>query len=111
MTRQEFEQQYADNGGTTIDALHRLGLYAVPCNCEEGKGGAECLGWQMRNLLNLLTPLPDRSVEHIPDDWCWIDLEADLIAGGETELLRLLRIVMGRERGQEVHCADLLKGE
>lgn len=45
MTRQEFEQQYADNGGITIDTLHKLGLYAVPCNCEE----EDCLGWRMQS--------------------------------------------------------------
>lgn len=52
MTRHEFEQQYAESSGITIAILRKLGLYAIPCNCgEEG-----CLGYQMRNLSNLLTP-------------------------------------------------------
>lgn len=43
MTREEFERQYTERSGITIEFLHELGRFAEPCNCgEEG-----CQGWQM----------------------------------------------------------------
>ena len=97
MTREEFEQQYTDNADVTIDILRKLGLYAVPCNCS----GEDCSGWQMRNLAHLLVPGTIREVEHIPDDWDWADLEPDLIAEGETELLQKLRAMIEWEAHRE----------
>lgn len=43
LTAEEFEQQYAQRSGITVEFLRvELGRVVVPCNCDyEG-----CLGWQ-----------------------------------------------------------------
>jgi hypothetical protein len=42
MTREEFEQQYAERSGITVEEL-RIYRTVLPCDCgEEG-----CEGWQM----------------------------------------------------------------
>lgn len=43
MTREEFEQGYAERSGTTVAMLASLGRVARPCTC----GEAGCEGWQM----------------------------------------------------------------
>jgi len=90
MTRDEFEHSYAQRGEMTVDWLHSMGLYAVPCNCQEDR----CRGWQMRNLTNLLSPGVYFPTEHIPDDWKGQELLGVLITEGRTELASLLRQVL-----------------
>ena len=46
MTKEEFEQGYAERSGMTVERLHELGLGGVPCNCDY----EDCKGWQMINL-------------------------------------------------------------
>lgn len=46
MTKDEFEQQYAQRSGVTVDWLHSMGRYAAPCDCTE----PECQGWQMEQV-------------------------------------------------------------
>ena len=46
MTKDEFEEQYAERSGLTVARLQELGRGAVPCHCEY----SECEGWQMVNL-------------------------------------------------------------
>jgi hypothetical protein len=43
MTKEEFEQGYAERSGTTVEKLHDLELHGEPCDCEE----ESCEGWQM----------------------------------------------------------------
>ena len=43
MTKDEFEQQYAERSGVTVEWLHERGQKAMPCNC----GVFGCTGWQM----------------------------------------------------------------
>lgn len=43
MTKDEFEQGYAERSGLTVQELHEMGRYAVPCNC----GYEGCSGWAM----------------------------------------------------------------
>ena len=43
MTKDEFERQYAERSGATVEWLHDEGLSAIPCDC----GEAGCEGWQM----------------------------------------------------------------
>lgn len=58
MTQDEFEEGYAQRSGTTVDHLHGLGLFSIPCTCgEEG-----CEGWQMSSPNR--EPLPWRTEEH-----------------------------------------------
>lgn len=42
-TRDEFERQYAENSGLTVEALHSWGRYVEPCSC----GDESCPGWAM----------------------------------------------------------------
>ena len=44
ITKEEFEQRYATASDMTVEELHRLGLHAVRCFCEEYYA---CLGWRM----------------------------------------------------------------
>lgn len=46
MTRQEFEQAYADMSGVTVAAVHALGRYAKRCQCDY----EHCQGWQMARV-------------------------------------------------------------
>lgn len=91
-TRDEFEQSYAERSGLTIDELHGMDLYAVPCNC--GEDG--CKGWQMRNLTILLLPGTRPETEHVPSDWDGEDLLTALVADGRTELVAALRAWLGK---------------
>ena len=43
MTKEQFEQWYADNSGTPLERLAEIGLSAVACNC----GRSSCKGWRM----------------------------------------------------------------
>jgi hypothetical protein len=43
MTKEEFEKQYAEKSGLTIDQLHWFGLHAETCDC----GDERCNGWIM----------------------------------------------------------------
>lgn len=42
-TVEQFEQEYAERSGVTVELLHAHGRYGKPCNC----GDDECEGWQM----------------------------------------------------------------
>jgi len=95
MTRDEFEHSYAQRGEMTVEWLRSMGLYAVPCDCQEDG----CRGWQMRNLANLLVPSVHFPTEHIPDGWDGQELLDDLIAEGNTELVFALRRAL--EENQE----------
>jgi len=43
MTSEEFEAQYAEGSGLSVEELHRFGRFAEPCDC----GWPQCQGWQM----------------------------------------------------------------
>jgi len=44
MTKEEFEQGYAERSGKTVEAIKTIyGLEAIPCDC----GEEICQGWQM----------------------------------------------------------------
>lgn len=43
MKMDEFEQDYANRSGLTVEWLHSVGLFAMPCEC----GEASCPGWRM----------------------------------------------------------------
>jgi hypothetical protein len=46
MTREEFENGYAERSGVTVEWLKEHGREARPCDCgEEG-----CEGWQMAHI-------------------------------------------------------------
>lgn len=45
MTKDEFEEGYAQRSGHTLDRLHELGMYAELCDC----GEEDCQGWQMKS--------------------------------------------------------------
>lgn len=42
-TIEEFEREYAERSGLTVDELHALGRWAEECDCDDG----ECDGWRM----------------------------------------------------------------
>ncbi len=42
MTAEEFERQYAERSGITVERLRELGRVVRPCNC----GDESCQGWQ-----------------------------------------------------------------
>ena len=46
MTRQEFEQGYAERSKVTVEWLHEQNQHAIPCDC----GDDLCKGWQMVNI-------------------------------------------------------------
>lgn len=46
MTRDEFEQQYAERSGITVEQLHELGRWAIQCDCKDEL----CQGWQMIHI-------------------------------------------------------------
>lgn len=49
MTKEEFETNYAHRSGMFVEDLRALGLFAIPCDCEnEG-----CKGWQMVSQVQL----------------------------------------------------------
>ena len=41
MTKEAFEQGYAERSNLTIEQLHELGLKATPCDCDD----PHCQGW------------------------------------------------------------------
>lgn len=43
MDKETFEKGYAERSETTVKALHSLGLYGIPCDCDY----EFCEGWQM----------------------------------------------------------------
>ena len=46
MTRQEFEQGYAERSKVTVEWLHEQNQHAIPCVCDDEL----CKGWQMVNI-------------------------------------------------------------
>jgi hypothetical protein len=46
MTKDEFEQMYAEKSGVSVEWLHEHDRIGLPCSC--GEGG--CEGWQMAHL-------------------------------------------------------------
>lgn len=49
MTLEEFEQQYAERSGMTVEQLYTHGLLPVPCDCEE----PGCNGWRMTHMVEI----------------------------------------------------------
>lgn len=49
MSKDEFEQGYAERSKISIEKLHELRGHAVSCDCDE----PECDGWQMGFMLLL----------------------------------------------------------
>lgn len=47
LTGDEFEAAYAARAGVTVEALHRHGRFAEPCDC----GESICEGWQMSHAM------------------------------------------------------------
>ena len=45
MTKDEFENMYAEKSKVTVEWLHEQGQIAVPCQC----GEVDCKGWKMIN--------------------------------------------------------------
>jgi len=83
MTRDEFEKQYADKSGVTIEWLHEQGQFASPCYCgEEG-----CDGWKIINtkgmtrvcgqLIEGMTPNVDSVHLQMGDSVCFFEKHAD----------------------------------
>lgn len=52
ITREAFEQGYAERSGVSVEQLHEQGREARPCDCEwEGdEDGEGCEGWQMARV-------------------------------------------------------------
>lgn len=48
ITAEEFERQYAERSGVTVEQLRVLGRFVAPCDCDY----EECHGWQMARLDN-----------------------------------------------------------
>jgi hypothetical protein len=48
ITAEEFERQYCERSGITVEELHSMGHGVVPCN--EGCDWDECEGWGIVNL-------------------------------------------------------------
>ena len=46
MTKEEFERDYAERSGVTIEWLHEHGREGVPCDC----GEELCQGWAMTRV-------------------------------------------------------------
>lgn len=65
MTKDEFEKNYAEASGVTVEWLHRQGRCAVPCDC----GSDMCEGWAMEHAemkyyyvnLKILVRAPDEA--------------------------------------------------
>lgn len=45
MTREQFEQGYAERSKLTVEQLRELGCEAVPCDCSD----PTCCGWRMKS--------------------------------------------------------------
>ena len=56
MDKEEFESQYAQRSGVTVEWLHKYGRYGIPCDCGEDY----CEGWQM---IFVNKPLPESEWE------------------------------------------------
>jgi hypothetical protein len=50
MTAEEFERQYAERSGITVERLRELGRIVAPCDCGEDI----CEGWQSTTAERLL---------------------------------------------------------
>lgn len=46
LSKEEFEQTYAEKSGVTVKWLHDRGQFGVPCDCRE----TGCRGWQMKHI-------------------------------------------------------------
>lgn len=56
-SRDDFEREYAERTGVSVEQLHKWGRYAVPC---EGCDYPACEGWQMVNREDHLLHLIER---------------------------------------------------
>jgi len=81
-----FEEQYAARSGTTVERLHRWGMFGAPCDC----GDDECEGFQMLHLFDKLQNA----------GWL-IDLIADVDEKFEAGKLRPVRLRESVPRGQQ----------
>ena len=52
MTKEEFEQGYAEASGVTVEWLQRMGQEAHPCDCDYHG----CKGWKMVSKEAGMTP-------------------------------------------------------
>ncbi len=43
VTKEEFEQDYADGSNMTVEQLQKMGGFVEPCDCEY----SGCRGWEM----------------------------------------------------------------
>lgn len=87
ITREEFETFYASQMGITVDDLHKENRYAIACNCDY----EACQGWQIRNLVDLVSSDYCRVAEYIPEDWNMAELFFVLENEGKSELAEILR--------------------
>lgn len=60
MTSEEFERQYAERSGITVERLRELGRIVAPCDCGEDI----CEGWQSTTRERLL----DKMEYQLPDN-------------------------------------------
>jgi hypothetical protein len=51
MTKDEFEEAYAQRSGVTVGFLYLHGRYGIPCDC----GDPMCEGWQMTHTFDIET--------------------------------------------------------
>lgn len=58
MTKDEFEKQYADRSGVTVEFLHEHGRFGKPCDCDE----EICQGWQMTHADSEWEPPADATM-------------------------------------------------
>jgi len=49
MTKDEFEQRYAERNNITVEWLHQHNQFGVPCDC----GDDTCRGWLMKHIPNV----------------------------------------------------------
>lgn len=74
VTAEEFELQYAERSGVTVEWLRERGRVVRPCNC----GSSDCEGWQSINreladeiaaerLDELKEVLPKPYADYVPD--------------------------------------------
>lgn len=60
MTAEEFERQYAERSGITVEQLRGLGRIVAPCDC----GDETCEGWQSTTAERLADEQAGRMPSH-----------------------------------------------
>lgn len=100
MTKEEFEQLYADRSNSTIEWLHEHGRYATECNCGEDI----CKGWQMIRESGLYILDGHQPVKE-PDTvkWALWMQEADRVVA-------FTEVVIRQEPKEGVHISTIFLG-